>query len=135
MSTAACFLVLALSQPIAAETPSGSFATPKATLATFLRAIKANDAAAAKKCWVVSDGNKSGVLDVLVGDWLAARRFQQSLRSKFGSKGGELLEEYLSATELTDEAIDETLQGLNSADSADNGNTAKVRLRWREDAN
>jgi hypothetical protein len=47
---------------------AADYSTPKKTLETFLRAVKANYLAGAKECWFISDGNASGVLDILVGN-------------------------------------------------------------------
>jgi hypothetical protein len=70
-------LGFALLQP----SDAGSFAaednSPTSVFATFLRALKADDLASAKKCWTISNNDKAGVLDALIGNCIAQRRFQR----------------------------------------------------------
>jgi hypothetical protein len=114
--------------------PAADYSTPKKTFEAFLLAVKANDLAAAKKCWFISDDDRSGALDILVGHWIATRRFQQSVRSKFGNQGWKLLDEKgLIWESHTDQALDETLARLKNADVEIHGDTAKLRVWWGED--
>jgi hypothetical protein len=113
---------------------AADYSTPKKTFEAFLLDVKANDLAAAKKCWFISDDDKSGALDIFVGDWIATRRFQQSVRSKFGNQGWKLLDEKgLIWESLTDQALDETMARLKNADVEIHGDTAKLRVWWGED--
>jgi len=83
-------LVSVLGFTLFQSSQTGSFAaegnSPTAVFAAFLRALKVDDLAAAKKCWTISDDDKAGVLNALIGNWIAQRRFQQAVQSKLGSK-------------------------------------------------
>jgi hypothetical protein len=113
--------------------PSADYRTPQKTLQTYLRAVKANDAAAAKQCWVISDKNKSDVLDILVGDVITAHRLNEVVRSKFPAQGRELLgKDQVTRDSCTDEAIDRTLERLKDAEVEVRGDTAKLWVRWQD---
>ena len=69
------------------KTLPADFSTSQKTYETYLRAIKANDLAAAKRCLHFSDGDPAGAGDVIAGLWVHAHHFSQLCRSKFGAKG------------------------------------------------
>jgi hypothetical protein len=112
------------------ETRTGpDYGTPKSTYRAFLRAVKANDLGTAKQCWFISDGNASGVLDILIGEWIAHRRLVALFQSKFTAKEREGLgSDNLEGSDYSDEAIDRALGKVESADIQTRGDTARMRV-------
>src|SRR5438128_2146503 len=72
---------------------AADYSTPEKAFQTFLKAVKANDLAAAKRCWFISDSNELRVLDTVVGQWIAGRRLSATAKSKFTAKEMDLLKE------------------------------------------
>jgi hypothetical protein len=128
-------------QPDAAGRQTGpAYGTPEKTFAAFARAVKSKDLAGAKDCWSISDDNRSGVLDLLVGEWVEARRLDELARSKFAAELASETEEpsataraVLLDESCTDAAIDRTLERLRQADVEIRGDTAQLRIRWRRE--
>src|SRR5438552_11886207 len=107
---------------------AADYSTPEKTFQTFLQAVKANDLAAAKQCWFISDNDAAGVLDVLVGKWITARRLRAAAQSQLPASEISLLEEEGVLSEsCTDEAIDRTLGRLSHAEVEVRGDSAKLR--------
>src|SRR5947209_1482806 len=89
---------------------SPDFRDAKRTFEVFLAAVKADDLNAAKRCWFISDDNQSGVLDLLVGDWIATHRLSEIIKKRFTDQSRHtLLLEQLFQPEATTEAINRTL--------------------------
>jgi hypothetical protein len=121
-------------QPAAAAPTSQAapdFSNPRATFETFLKALKADDLEAAKNCWFISDDNRSGVLDSLVGEWIESRRFNQAVQSKLPAAEREALKEKRRTwINCTDEAIQRSLDRLKGAVPRVCGDRATLRIPW-----
>src|SRR5947209_1596570 len=66
---------------------AGTYADPRSTFRAYIEAVRKNDAAAARKCWVLDDDDRTGALDVIVGRHIALRRLHQAAVKKFGKEG------------------------------------------------
>ncbi len=104
------------------------YSDPIKTYRTYLAAIKRDDQAVAKACCTISDGNKSGVLDVLVGVWVAFHRFNNVVSAKFGQRESAFLRD-----DCTDAALDRTLSRVAKSTFKTTGETAKLTIRWEKD--
>jgi hypothetical protein len=110
------------------------FSSPKKTFEVFLKAVKADDLNTAKQCWFISDDNRSGVLDLVVGDLIADHRLTEIIKRKFKDRSSNALRETeLFEPDYTTEAINRTLDRLKEADVERCGETAKMRIRWHAD--
>jgi hypothetical protein len=96
-----------------------------ATYKTYLLAIKADDEPAAKACWWISDDNRSGALDVVVGMHAAHHRCAGLLARHFGEAANPYIEEI---SQFTDATVDRELKELPQARVQIAGDTATVTL-------
>ena len=117
-----------------------NFSDPAKTYRTFLEAIKADDLAAAKACCTISDDNKSGSLDVLVGMWVTFHHFNKTALLHFNEQVSPFLKEdaegedhpYLRR-DCTDAALDRTIARLAGSKFTIEGNVAKLTIAWEKD--
>ena len=114
------------SQDSAASAPK--YSDPKVTFSTYLDAVMREDLDAAKACWTISDGNKSGALDLIVGMDVTTRRFSKMIHSNFKD-----LEEEMVRKDHLDEAIRLTMNRAKNSGFEVVGNTAKLTIKWQED--
>jgi len=122
--------------PRGKESTTAEYSDPKKTYETYLRAIKANDLDAAKKCWSIVDNDPAGVLDVVAGLWVAAHRLGEVARHKLGPRGWAVLQEWndiVCRSDCTDEAIGRTLRRLKDAKVETAGNKATLTIEWAKD--
>jgi hypothetical protein len=108
--------------------PAADYSDPRETFRTYLRAVKKSDLAAAKGCWTISDGNKSGALDTIVGTWVTFHRFNNIMLLKFKEAG-----KPFARDDCTDDAIDRTLSRLPNSTFEIKGQTAELAIKWEKD--
>lgn len=125
--------------PGAKSQPVGDYSGPIKTYQTFLEAIKRDDLAAAKACCTISDDNKSGSLDVLVGMWVTFHHFNKVALLHFKEQTSQYLSDadtqenpYLRR-DCTDKALDRTLSRVAKSTYKTTGETAKLIIRWEKD--
>jgi hypothetical protein len=106
------------------------FSTPAETAKSYLAATRANDVAAARRCWAVDDDNVSGALDVIVGMWIASRRLSIAADARFGPDGVKALGRW-HRVHGTNEALDTTLQRLGNVKIQERGEVAKMTIDWQ----
>lgn len=104
--------------------------SPPAAVRSYLLATRANDVEAAKKCWVIDDGNASGALDVVVGMWVASRRLVAAAEGRFGADGVKVLGRW-NRPACTNKAIDLTLERLGHAEVQEYTTYAKLTIAWQ----
>lgn len=104
------------------------FTTPQETFRSYLNAILCGNFEGAKKCWVISDGNRSGALDVISGLWVTYHRFNKVISDRFNSKASEFIRE-----DCTESAIRRTLSRLNESDYNVKDGKAVLILAWKKD--
>jgi hypothetical protein len=116
------------------------YSDPIKTYQSFLEAIKRDDLAAAKACCTISDDNKSGSLDVLVGMWVTFHRFNKVALLNFKEEtspylrdGADIEETPYLRGDCTDMALDRTISRLASSKIEIEGDRAKVTIKWEED--
>lgn len=128
MRFAFAILVLFAAAPAFAKGPD--FSTPGETVKSYLTAVRANDVEAAKRCWAIDEDNASGVLDVVVGMWVASRKLVAVAEAKLGPAGVEALGRW-NRVHATNAAIDTTLQRLGNAKMHERGEMAKLSIEWQ----
>jgi hypothetical protein len=116
-----------------ADKPAAEYADPKATYRTFIETVRQFDRKAAKQCWVIDDDNKSGALDIIVGLSISLRQINQVTEKKFGAEGLEKILKGWLRDDLTDAALDLTKTRLVDAEVNIVGDTAVLKIKWRED--
>jgi hypothetical protein len=116
-----------------ADKPADEYADPKATYRTYIEAVRKNDVKAAKQCWVIDDDNKSGALDTIVGLWISMRQINQVAEKSFGAKGLDTILKGWRRDDVTDPALDLTKKRLDDAEVKINGDTAELKIKWKED--
>jgi hypothetical protein len=127
-------LALGGSPAIAAEAGTPDYSSPPKTFLTFLKAIKADDVAAAKQCYLAPDGNWGRVVDAMVGKWIAARRFTRTARSKLPRKEYLKLEQDdCTWDDCTDAAIDRTIDRLRHVDLDMRENRGALWIAWQNE--
>ncbi len=122
-------------EPPAAKHPA-VFADPVSTYRFYIDAVRKTDPEAAKSCFAISDDNKSGALDVMVGLWTSTRRLDQIATKKFGANATrEILEPIgFSRGDLSDAALDLTEKRLTGARVRFLGDDkAELVIQWHED--
>jgi hypothetical protein len=109
-------------------------AGPKSTYRSYIEAVRKTDTQAARKCWVLDDDNKSGVLEVLVGRHTALRRLNQVAVKKFGKEGARAITSLPNSglDGVTDQALDLTSKRLDKAVVKIKGDTAVLKIKWLE---
>ncbi len=117
----------------ATDQKAARYASPKATFRTFIEAVRENDLEAARKCWVIDDDNKSGALDVVVGLWISLRQVNQVVVKKFGKKEASALLAGWDRDDVSDAALDLTEKRLAGAEVKISGDTATLKIKWKED--
>jgi len=125
------------SQAPVAQQPTPDYSSPAKTYKIYLEAIKADDLEAARMCWVISDNNKSGVLDVIVGTWISAHRLNKLVTSKLGIRLKRFSSvrdplENLARGDCTDEALERTLKRLSRAQVEVSDGTAELLIKWQK---
>ena len=121
---------VALVEEQKADEPA-AFADPKATYRTYIEAVRKNDLKAAKQCWVIDD-NKSGALDSIVGFWISMRQINQVAEKKFGTEELNKILKGWRRDDVTDSALDLTKKRLDEAEVKITGETAELKIKWRE---
>ncbi len=116
-----------------ADKPAAEYADPKATYRTYIEAVRNNNVRAAKECWVIDDDNKSGALDTIVGLWISMRRVNQVAETKFGAEGLDAILKGWRRDDVSDPALDLTKKRLEDAEVQITGDTAKLKIKWKED--
>jgi hypothetical protein len=122
-------------EPPAAQNPA-VFADPVSTYRFYIGAVRKTDPVAAKSCFAIGDGSKSGALDVMVGLWISSRRLDQIATRRFGADAARTtLEPFgLSRGDLSDAALDLTEQRLKDAKVKFLGDDkAELVIQWHED--
>ena len=119
--------VVAGSTNSAAESAT-KYGDPKATYQTYLDAVMRNDLEAAKACWTISDGNKSGALDAIVGIWITTRKFSKMIHSNFKE-----LEEEMVRNDCLDAAMNLTMKRVKDSSFEVTGDTAKLTIKWQKE--
>lgn len=110
-----------------------AYDTPSATWRTFVEANRRNDLKAAVECWVIDDDNKSGVLEIVVGLQISRRRLNQILEERFGKEASGDLPRGWRRNDMTDEAMDNTLERLGDAVVKIDGDKAEMKFKREED--
>ena len=128
--TAGLFVVLVALPEASGKEPDLS--SPKATLLSYVEAVKAGDYETARRCWVIDGKDQDGAMEVVVGLWTATRRAQVAVNRKFGKAGTEALGK-LSRTDVSDEALDRTLSRVRDSQAEVKGDRASLQVRWKED--
>ena len=78
--------------------------------------------------------NQSGVLDVIVGQWISQRRLEAAVRSRLKAPEVKRLEEEgLFWDSCSDAAIERTRARLTDASVEIKGDSAKLRIEWHDD--
>ena len=116
------------------------YSDPIKTYQSYLEAIKRDDLVAAKACCTISDNNKSGSLDVLVGTWVTFHHFNRVMLLNFKEEASQYLRDgadneenpYLRG-DCTDKALDRTISRLAGSKFKIEGDTAKLTIQWKED--
>jgi hypothetical protein len=115
------------------------YSDPIKTYKTFLEAIKRDDLAAAKACCTISDDNRTGSLDVLVGMWVTFHHFNKVALLKFKDQTSQYLRDgadneenpYLRG-DCTDKALDRTISRLAGSKYKIDGDRANVTIKWNK---
>jgi hypothetical protein len=105
---------------------------PKATLTSYVEAVKAGDFETAKKCWVIDGKRKDEAMEVVVGYWTSNRRARVAVIEKFGNDGLRIFGKS-DRTDLSDAALDLTLSRIKDSEVEIKDNRATLRIRWKED--
>jgi hypothetical protein len=123
-------MMLIATQLLSAKDPDRT--TPKATLQSYIEAVKAGDYETAKKCWTIEGTDKDAALEVLVGYWTSHRRARLAVIREFGRDGTDVLGKF-NRTDLTDEALDLTLNRVKDTEVEIKGIRALLRIQWKAD--
>lgn len=110
----------------AATQPAANFSDPINTYRTYLEAVKRDDLAAAKACYVMQDKNDDAGVDMAIGLWFAHHRFQKQVRAKFGNQE----DSPYWRPDCTDEAIDRTIARLSTSKFEIKGERAELKIDW-----
>jgi hypothetical protein len=114
------------------EKKANKYADPKSTYRTYVEAVRKNDIKAAKACWVIDDGNKSGALDTIVGLWISMRRINQVAEKRFGAQDLDRVLTGWRRDDITDQALEFTRKQLEKASIKYEGNHAQLTIPWKD---
>ena len=106
--------------------------SPKATLLSYVEAVEAGDYATAKHCWVIDGKDQDGAMEVVVGLWTSSRRARLAVIQKFGKVGIEALGKF-ARPDVSDEALDRTLNRIKDSEAEIKGDKASLQIRWKKD--
>ncbi|MGD9127628.1 MAG: DUF3738 domain-containing protein [Planctomycetia bacterium] len=106
----------------------GKNASPIEVYRAYLNAIKNNDVAAAKRCLAFSGKDADGILDFVVGMWIAPHRLNAAIRK--AGLDGKQFGDWIFREDCTDEAIDRTLARLKHSTFTIKGDKAVLKIQW-----
>jgi hypothetical protein len=106
-----------------------NYRTPKQTLITYLRAIKNNDVAGARKCWWINDPEQTRILDILAERPIAVHQLNEIMRTKFPAEDREKV---WIDDGVTKEGINRTIARLERSYTDVKGDCATMRIRLKE---
>lgn len=104
---------------------------PKATLQSYIEAVKAGDFETAKKCWVIDGKRREEAMEVVVGFWTSNRRARVAVIEKFGDEGLKLFGKF-DRGDLSDASLELTLSRVKESKSEVKDDRASLQIQWKD---